>query len=66
MVAQCLGLCTLTVSGSGSIPGLGTKTPQALGHSEKEKKKKKEGRKKRNPHSIEGVLIKPSLPQKFL
>ena len=41
MVAQCLALCTLTASGPDSIPGLGTKTPQALGHGLKKKEERK-------------------------
>lgn len=41
MVAQCLALCTLTASGPASIPGLGTKTLQALGHVCKEKDEEK-------------------------
>ena len=41
MVAQCLGLCTLTASSPASIPGLGTKTPQALGHGLKKKEERK-------------------------
>ena len=40
MVAQCLALCTLTASGPASIPGLGTKTLQALGHGCKRKGRK--------------------------
>ena len=34
---QCLGLQVSTVGGVGFIPGCGTKTPQASGHSQKKK-----------------------------
>ena len=35
LVARWLGLHTLTVEGSGSIPGRGTKSPQAVGRGQK-------------------------------
>ena len=34
---QWLGLCAFTAEGAGSIPGWGTKIPQALRHSQKKK-----------------------------
>ena len=40
LVVQWLGLCTLTVEGPGSIPGRGSKIPQATRRSPKKKKKK--------------------------
>ena len=38
LTVQWLGLCTLTAEGLGSIPGWGTKMPQAARHSQKKKK----------------------------
>ena len=38
LVVQWLGLCALTAEGPGSIPGQGTKIPQAAWHSQKKKK----------------------------
>ena len=38
---QWLGLYTSTAKGTGSIPGRGTKLPQAILHSQKENGKKK-------------------------
>ena len=37
-MVQSLGLCALTAEGPGSIPGRGTKIPQARQHSPKKKK----------------------------
>ena len=34
-----LGLCTFTAEGVGSIPGWGTKSPQAAKHSQKKERK---------------------------
>ena len=39
LVFQWLGLCILTAKGLGSIPGQGTKIPQAAWHNHKRKKK---------------------------
>ena len=39
LVVQWLGLCALTAEGPGSIPGQGTKIPQAAWHSQNKKKK---------------------------
>ena len=36
-MVQWLGLCTLTAEGPGSIPGLGTKIPQAKTQPKKKK-----------------------------
>ena len=41
-MVQWLELCTLTAKGPGSIPGLGTKIPQAAGSGQKKKKKKED------------------------
>ena len=41
LVVQWLGFCTSTAGGICLIPGPGTKIPQAMWHSKKEKKKKK-------------------------
>ena len=41
LAVQWLGLHTLTAKGPGSIPGQGTKTPQAARCSKKKKKEKK-------------------------
>ena len=38
LVAQWLGVCSFIAEGTDSIPGLGTKIPQALQHSKKKKK----------------------------
>ena len=40
LVVQWLGLCTFTAEGVGSVPGWGTKIPQAVRRGQKEKKKK--------------------------
>ena len=48
-VVQWLGLGTFTAVGSGSIPGRGTKIPQAVQCSQKKKKEK----------SIEPKEVKP-------
>ena len=37
LVVQWLGLCTFTAKGPGSVPGRGTKIPQAMQHSQKKK-----------------------------
>ena len=37
-MAQWLGLCAFTAEDLGSIPGLGTKIPQALRRGQKKKK----------------------------
>ena len=42
LVIQGLGLCTLTTKDQGSIPGWGTKMPQAVLYGQKEKKRKRE------------------------
>ena len=39
LVVQWLGLCAFTAEGLGSIPGQGTKIPQATWHSQRIKKK---------------------------
>ena len=39
LVVQGLRLCTSIAWGTGSIPGLGIKIPQATWHSQREKKK---------------------------
>ena len=39
LAVQWLGLCALTAEGPGSIPGRGTKIPQAVWCSQKKKKK---------------------------
>ena len=39
---QWLGLCPFTAEGPGSIPGRGTKIPQALWYGKKKKKKKRQ------------------------
>ena len=39
-MVQWLRLCALTLEGLGSIPGWGTKIPQAMWHGRKKKKKK--------------------------
>ena len=44
-VVQQLGLCASTAKGSGSIPGQGTKIPQAGWRDQKKKEKKKKVRK---------------------
>ena len=41
LAVQCLELRTLTAKGPGSIPGRGTKIPQAVGCGQKEKKLQK-------------------------
>ena len=41
LVVQWLGLCAFTAEGQGSVPGQGTKIPQAKWHGQKKKKKKK-------------------------
>ena len=41
MAVQWLGLCAFTAEGWGSIPGQGTKIPQAKRYGQKKKKKKK-------------------------
>ena len=41
MVVQWLGFHASTAGGQGSIPGQGTKIPQAAWHGQKKKKKKK-------------------------
>ena len=41
-VVQWLGLSALTAGGPGSIPGPGTKIPQAMRCGKKKKKKKRE------------------------
>ena len=46
-MVQCLGLCIFIAEGTGSIPGWGTKIPQAEQHSKKKKKKKKEKKRRR-------------------
>ena len=38
-MVQWLGLCALTAEVLGSIPGQGTKIPQAMQHDQKKKKK---------------------------
>ena len=38
LAVQWLGVCALTAMGPGSIPGWGTKIPQAAWRSQKEKK----------------------------
>ena len=43
LVVQWLGFCTSTAGGICLIPGPGTKIPQAMWHSKKEKKKKGNG-----------------------
>ena len=45
---QWLGLCTFTAEGAGSIPGPGTKIPQAVRHVQKKKKVEKKGNCKHN------------------
>ena len=40
LAVQWLGLCASTAVGMGSLPGQGTKIPQATWHSQKKKKKK--------------------------
>ena len=40
MVVQWLGLRAFTTKGMGSVPGWGTKIPQAAQHSQKLKKRK--------------------------
>ena len=42
-MVQCIGLCTSTSGGTGSIPGQGTKIPHAVQCSKKKKKKKSIG-----------------------
>ena len=42
LAIQWLRLCTLTAEGLGSIPGQGTKIPQAMRHGQKKKKKRAE------------------------
>ena len=37
LAVQCLGLCAFTAEGAGSIPGWGTKIPQASRCGQKEK-----------------------------
>ena len=39
-MVQCLGLCTYTTEGLGSIPSWGSKTLQVTQYSKKKKKKK--------------------------
>ena len=39
LAVQWLGLCTFTAEGTGSIPGQGTKIPQAVRRSQKKKEK---------------------------
>ena len=58
-MVQCLGLCIFIAKGTGSIPGWGTKIPQAEQHSKKKKKKKKEEEKKKNHHMIQQFLSTP-------
>ena len=43
LVVQWLGLWAFTAEGTGSIPGRGTKIPQAAMHSQKKKEKRQEG-----------------------
>ena len=40
LVVQWLGVCSFTAEGAHSIPGLGTKIPQAVKHSKKKKKER--------------------------
>ena len=53
LVVQGLGLCNSNAGGTGSIPGQGTKIPQAT-YSQKKKKKRKRKRKRKpnKPTSI--------------
>ena len=58
MAVQWLGLHGFTAEGTGSIPGLGTKIPQAVQGSQK-KKREKEGElglEPRQPSSVEGLV----------
>ena len=57
-MAQWLGLCTFTAEGPGSIPGLGTKIPQATWCGKKEKKKK-------NPSVFPDLVQSEQCPEAF-
>ena len=50
LAVQWLGLCALTAEGLGSIPGWGTKIPQAMWCGQKKAKKKKNGQKDLSRH----------------
>ena len=41
LAVQWLGLCTFTAEGTGSIPGRGTKIPQATWHGQKQQQQRK-------------------------
>ena len=56
LAVQRLGLCTSTAGGPGSIPGWGTKIPQAARRGQKkEKEKTKLRNKQQSPPSVVGV-----------
>ena len=57
LVLQWLGLCTFTAEGAGSIPGQGTKIPQAAVYQKKKKK---------TPNLINTRLVRPQVAQRRL
>ena len=58
-MVQWLRLCALTLEGLGSIPGWGTKIPQAMWHGRKKKKKKRHKPNTKSAHTMGENISKP-------